>query len=69
MVNNNLNLPPPRPLPKLNTETWGPLENDDVFLLFLLQIIHFLSGIMKLYPYKGLTDKKRKDFWIPFITL
>ena len=42
MVNNSLNLPLPRPLPKLNIESWEPLENDDAILLFLLQIMHFL---------------------------
>ena len=29
MVNNSLNLPPSRPLPKINIESWGPLQNDD----------------------------------------
>ena len=29
MVNSSLNLPPPRPLPKINIESWEPLENDD----------------------------------------
>ena len=60
MVHDSLNLPPPRPLPKLNTESWEPLENDDVvpFVFVANNAFSLTTGIMKPYPDKGLTDKK-----------
>ena len=69
MVNNSLNLPPPRPLPKLNIESWKTLENDDVapFVFVADNAFPLTTGIIKPYD-EGLT-KKKKDFWIPFITL
>ena len=69
MVNNSLNLPPPRPLPKLNIESWKPLENDGVvpFIFVADNAFPLTTGIMKPHSDKGLTDKK--DFWTPFITL
>ena len=61
MVNNSLNLPPPRPLPKLNVESWEPLGNDDVVPFVFVADNAFLltTGIMKPYPDKGFPDKKR----------
>ena len=61
MVNNSLNLPPPRPLPKLNIESWEPLENDDVdfFPSITDNAFPLTTGMMKPYPDKGLTGKKR----------
>ena len=60
MVHDSLNLPPPRPLPKLNIEFWEPLENDDVvpFVSVANNAFSLTNGIMKPYPDKGLTDKK-----------
>ena len=61
MVNSSLNLPPPRPQPKLNIQSWEPLENDDVvpFVFVADNAFPLTTGIMKPYPDKGLTDKKR----------
>ena len=61
MVNNSLNLPPPRTLPKLCIESWEPLENDDVvpFLFVPDNAFPLTTGIMKPYPDKGLTDEKK----------
>ena len=61
MVNSSLNLPPPRPQPKLNIQSWEPLENDDVvpFVFVADNAFPLTTGIMKPYADKGLTDKKR----------
>ena len=61
MVNNCLNLPPLVPLSKSNIESWEPLENDDVipFLFVADNAFPLTTGIMQLYPDKGLTNKKR----------
>ena len=60
MVNNSLSLTPPRPLPKLNIESWEPLENNDIipFVIVADNPFPLTTGIMKPYPDKGLTDKK-----------
>ena len=50
----------PRPLPKLNIQSWEPLKNDVVPFVFVADnAFPLTTGIMKPYPDKGLTDKKR----------
>ena len=60
MVNNSLNLPPPKPMPKLNIESWELLENDEAvpFVFMAYNAFPLTTGIMKEYPDKGITDKK-----------
>ena len=59
IVNNSLNLPPPRPLSKPNFKSWEPLENDDkVHFVFVADnAFPLTTGTMKPYPDKGLTEK------------
>ena len=61
MVNNSLNLPPSKPLPKLNIESWKLLENDDAvpFVFLANNAFPLTTGTMKQYPDKDITDKKR----------
>lgn len=61
MVNNKLDLPPPRPLPKSNADSWKPLESDDAvpFVFVADNAFPLTNGIMKPYPEKGLTDIKK----------
>ena len=61
MVNSSLNLPPLKPQPKLNIQSWERLENDDVvpFVFVADHTFPLTTGIMKPYADKGLTDKKR----------